>query len=589
MATQYADLLLHNGTVHTVDPVRPRARAVAVRDGVITAVGTDEEVRELAGPSTETIDLRGRTLLPGFQDGHVHVSGGGLERHRCDLSEVHGRDEYLALISRYAAEHPDAAWITGGGWAMDAFPGGMPTREDLDRVVPDRPVFLSNRDHHGAWVNSVALERAGIDARTPDPGDGRIERDARGEPGGTLQEGAMALVQRVVPPPTTREVAEGILEGQQYLHSLGITAWQEAIVGSSAAVPDCFDAYVALDAAGLLTATVVGALWWERDRGEGQLETLLSRRERAGAGRRFSAPAVKFMQDGVCENFTAAMLAPYLDRDSHETRNAGKSFFDPAELERFVTLVDAEGFQAHFHAIGDRAVREVLDAVEAARRANSSATRGIHGTGPGGSVGSGGTGGPGGSGGSGGPSANRHCAAHIQVVHPEDVPRFAALGMIANGQPLWACNEPQMTELTLPFLGPQRSSRQYPFGSLLREGSRLCFGSDWPVSTPDVLAQVHVAVNRTVPPGAGGGGELEDEPFLPDERVDLSTAIEAFTMGSAYLNRLEEKTGSVTVGKRADLVVLDQDLFSAAAGEIALVGVDLTFVDGQPVYDRSAP
>ena len=561
--TQTADLVLRNGAIHTVDPTLPRASAVALRDGRILAVGDDETVREHVGPKTEFVDVAGRTVLPGFQDGHVHASGGGIERNRCNLTEAHSPGEYLDTVARYAKAHPDVAWITGGGWSMDVFPGGVPSKEDLDRVVPDRPALLFNRDHHGAWVNSAALERAGIDARTPDPADGRIERDAKGDPVGMLQEGATDLVGRHIPALTTEEIAAGILEGQRYLHSLGITSWQEAIVGESPVVGDCFEAFVALDRAGSLTAKVVGAQWWARGAGEELVEILLDRREQAAKGTHFRADSVKFMQDGICENFTAAMLTPYLDRAGHETHNCGKSFFEPEELTRYVTLVDAHGFQAHFHAIGDRAVREVLDAAEAARAANGTSDR-------------------------------RHCAAHIQVVHPDDIGRFTRVGMIANGQPLWACAEPQMVELTLPFLGPERSGWQYPFGSLVRAGTRLCFGSDWPVSTPNVLEEVHVAVNRTAPPahayedtGADAGTDGAD-PFIPGERVDLETAIEAFTAGTAYLNHLEHETGTITPGKRADIVVLDRDLFSVPKPEIALIQVDLTLADGKVVHDRRA-
>ncbi|MGH8982049.1 MAG: amidohydrolase, partial [Acidimicrobiales bacterium] len=521
----------------------------------IVGVGGDELAREHAGRRTETIDLGGRTVLPGFQDAHAHPSGAGLERARCDLSELHGRDAYLSHIAAYAAAHPEATWITGGGWAMDVFPAGIPTKEDLDAVVPDRPVFLPSRDHHSAWINSAALAVAGIDRRTPDPPDGRIERAESGEAVGTLQEGATALVRRCCPPVTTEEMAAGILEAQRYLHSLGITAWQEAIVGGEA-TDDCLDAYLALDSGGLLSAKVVGALWWDRTSGERQLDTVLARRERASRAAHFTASTVKFMQDGVCENFTASMLEPYLDGKGHATHGHGKSFFDPEELKRYVTLVDAHGFQAHFHAIGDRAVREVLDAVDTARRVN-------------------------------GATDNRHCAAHIQVVHPDDVGRFGRAGLLANGQPLWACDEPQMSELTVPFLGPERASWQYPFASLARAGARLCFGSDWPVSTPNVMEEIHVAVHRTEPPGGltgDGRAEVDDAPFIPGERIGLAAAIEAFTMGTAYLNHLDGSTGSITVGKCADLAVLDRDLFALPASEIGAVGVDLTFADGVPVH-----
>jgi predicted amidohydrolase YtcJ len=557
MTARAAELLLVNGSVHTVDPSLPTATVVAVRDGRIVAVGGDDVARDLRGPRTETIDVHGRTVLPGFQDAHAHPSDAGLGRSRCDLSQLEDADAYVSRVAGYAAEHAGAEWIVGGGWAMAAFPGGVPSKEALDRAVPDRPVFLQSLDGHSAWLNSAALARAGIDERTPDPADGRIERDARGEPLGALQEGAMELVQRIVPAPTTSEIADGLLEAQGYLHGLGITAWQEAIVGDTPSIHDCFDAYLALDRAGSLTGRVVGALWWARDAGDRQLATLLTRRERAASScGRFRASSVKFMVDGICENLTASMLRPYLDREGHETHTSGRSFFEPEELAHFVTLVDAEGFQAHFHVIGDRAVREALDAVEAAMRVS-------------------------------GRSDARHCAAHIQVVHPDDVVRFAALGVIANGQPLWACNDPQMVELTLPVLGQERSAWQYPFASLVRSGARLCFGSDWPVSTPDVLAQVHVAVNRTAPPGEAGdaaGDAGRDVVFLPDERLDLGTALGAFTMGSAYANHLDQETGSVTVGKRADLVVLDRDVFSAPSSEIGLARVDVTFVDGVIVH-----
>jgi len=550
----HADLVLRGGHAYLVDAARSWAQAVAVTGGRIAAVGTDAEVSALTGPHTEVIDLAGRMLLPGFTDSHVHASGGGLERIRCDLAELHGRDDYLAAVRAYADSHPAVAWVTGGGWSMDVFPGGVPSKEDLDRAVPDRPVFLSNRDHHAAWVNSRALALAGIDAATPDPADGRIERDARGEPSGALQEGAMNLVERAVPRPGLDEQVAGICEGQRYLHALGITAWQEAIVGDYAVVPDCFDAYLEAERRGLLTARVVGALWWQRGTGTGQLDGLVERRARAGHGR-FRATSVKIMQDGICENFTASMLAPYLDGHGHATAGAGASFFDPQELKAAVTAIDAQGFQVHFHAIGDRAVRETLDAVEAARTAN-------------------------------GPGGGRHHISHLQVVHPDDLPRFRALSVVANCQPLWACHEPQMTELTLPFLGGERGGWQYPFGSLARSGAQLSFGSDWPVSSPNPLWEIHTAVNRTVPPGYPYGGAGGDEPFLPAERIDLATALAAATIGSAYVNHAELETGSIEVGKQADLVVLDRDLFAHPAREIALAQVDLTISGGAVVHAR---
>ncbi|GHC97615.1 amidohydrolase [Streptomyces violarus] len=541
-----ADLVFTGGPVHTVDPARSRATAVAVRGGRIAAVGHDE-VRELIGPRTEVVDLAGKLLLPGFQDAHVHPLGAGIELGQCHLGDTVDPAVYLRRIRAYADEHPDVEWITGGGWSLEAFPGGSPTAAALDAIVPDRPVFLPNRDHHGAWVNSRALERAGIDARTPDPADGRIERDAEGNPTGMLQEGAVHLVGRLVPNPTPEEQLAALLRAQAVLHSHGVTAWQDAIIGTYANMTDPAPVYQAALDQDLLTARVVGALWWDRERGAEQIAELAARRDELSRGR-FRAGTVKIMQDGIAENHTAAMLDPYLTGCGCSSDNSGISFVEPGELRKYVTELDALGFQVHFHALGDRAVREALDAVESARGAN-------------------------------GHRDTRHHLAHLQVVHPRDLPRFRALGASANLQMLWAAHEPQMDELTLPFLGAERGGWQYPFGDLLRAGATLAAGSDWPVSSPDPLQAIHVAVNRISPDAPEG-----TPAFLPEQRLDLGTAIAAYTAGSAYVNHLDDTTGSITAGKSADLVVLDRDPFAGPPEEIAATRVLETFVEGRRVH-----
>lgn len=511
--------------------------SVLVEDGRIVAV-TPGGVE--AGPSTTVVDLEGGLLVPGFTDAHVHPIQGGLERLRCDLSGVGTREDYLETIAAYAAAHPDAEWILGGGWAMPAFPGGTPTAADLDRVVPDRPVFLPNRDHHGAWVNSRALELAGVDEHTPDPPDGRIERDLDGRPSGTLHEGATALVSRHLPRPTGADLHAALLAGQSYLHSVGVTSWQDAIVGAYSGIDDPAATYTTAAASGDLRSHVVGALWWERRLGVEQVADLVGRRE-AMTGGRFRATTVKIMQDGVAENGTAAMLEPYLDRCGHTTTNRGHSFLDAAALREAVVALDAAGFQVHVHAIGDRGVREALDAFE--------------GTDP----------------------ARRHHIAHLQVVHPDDVRRFAGLGVAANMQMLWACLDDQMVDLTLPHLGPERSGWQYPFGDLHRSGARLVAGSDWPVSTPDPLQAIQVAVTR-VEPGSGR------EPFLPDQVLSLETAFAAYTSGSAWANHRDD-AGILAPGAVADLVVLDRDPFAGPSEEIGQTRVVSTWVDGSPVFE----
>ncbi|WP_420037017.1 amidohydrolase [Streptomyces sp. cg28] len=544
--TTPADLVLTGGPVHTGAPARSRATSVAVRGERVVAVGHDE-VRELIGPRTEVVDLAGRLLIPGFQDAHAHPVGGGLEMGQCDLSGATTLAEYRQTIAAYAKANPGAEWITGGGWAMEAFPGGLPTVAELDVLVADRPVYLVNRDHHGAWVNSLALERAGLDARTPDPSDGRIERNPDGSPTGMLQEGAANLVGRLVPTVTREERVAGLLRAQELLHSLGVTAWQDALLGDHANLTDPTDAYLACADDGSLTARVVGALWWDRARGTEQIEELMARRA-AGTRGRFRSTTVKIMQDGVAENGTAALLGPYLDGCGCVSDNSGISFVPPEDLKKYVTELDAHGFQVHFHALGDRAVREALDAVEAARRAN-------------------------------GRTDTRPHLAHLQVVHPDDIGRFRALGATANLQPLWAAHEPQMDELTIPFLGAERAGWQYPFGALLRSGATLAAGSDWPVSSPDPLQGIHVAVNRVAPDAPDG-----TPVFLPEERIGLLDALTAYTAGSAYANHLDHETGTIAKGFLADLVILDRDPFAGPPEEIGATRVEQTFVGGQRVF-----
>jgi predicted amidohydrolase YtcJ len=563
-----ADLLFDNGPVFAADgALGPAHRAVAVADGWILAVGA--AARDLAGPRTERIDLAGRLLAPGFQDSHIHAVFGGLELGRCDLSALKNADEYLAAVGRYARAHQEHPWIIGGGWSLESFPGGLPTAAALDAVVPDRPVFLPNRDHHGAWVNSRALELAGITLDTPDPADGRIERDGRGVPTGMLQEGAIGLMESLLPHVSADEFSAALDRAQALLHSLGITGWQDALVGAGLGVPDNFDVYCRAAESGRLTARVRGALWWERDRGTEQIEWLVERRKagRAAGNGRFDPGAIKIMQDGIIENRTAALNSPYFEPracacsgrgsgrgsghgSGHDAPRpgdgtSGLSFVDPRKLGGYVAELDRLGFQVHFHALGDRAVREALDAIEAALAAN-------------------------------GQLGNRHHLAHLQVVHPEDVARFAALGATANIQPLWACHEPQMDELAIPLLGPERARWQYPFRSLLASGAELAAGSDWPVTSPDPIHGMHVAVNRFAP-----GGQAE--PLIPAERLTLAEALTAYTAGTARVNH-SDQTGRIAPGMLADLVVLDRDPFDGPPQDIYQARVAATFVDGHPVF-----
>jgi hypothetical protein len=531
-----ADLVLTGGSVFTADTASTVAEAVAVRHGRISWVGPADEAEAQTGPATHVVELEGRTVLPGFQDAHLHPADGGLTALQCDLHGTDSREACLEVIARYSAEHPELDWIVGTGWSIDHFAGGTPSRADLDAVVPDRPAFFDNRDGHSAWANTVALAAAGITRETPDPPSGRIERLESGEPQGTLHEDARFIVMKLLPPTTHEEWERAILGAQEAHHALGITAWQDAMVEA-----ETLAAYRSLAERGELTMRVEGNLLWDRELGDEQLEELVQLRS-AGSVGRLRIRGAKIFADGVLENFTGALLEPYVGTD-----NYGISMVAPEDLERIVTLLDARDFQVHMHTIGDRAVRDALNAVQAAQEAN-------------------------------GRRDMRHHLAHLQLVHPDDLPRFAELGVVANVSPYWACRSGYVEDLTEPFIGPERSARMYPFGSLLRAGARLAFGSDWTVSTANPLLEIEVAVTRIAP------DTRWLEPLLPEEGLDLATALRTFTAGSAYVNFLEGETGTLEPSKAADLVVLDRDVLDPGAGPIGDASVVLTLLGGEAVY-----
>ena len=517
-----------------------RAEAVLVQGDRIAAVGSSEEIAERAGRSVRVVDLDGGMVLPAFQDAHAHPLFGGLAKLQCDLHDISPASEVLTTIRRYVADHPDEPWIAGSGWQLHDFPEG-PHRSQLDAIEADRPVYLVDSNVHTAWVNTRALQLAGIDRNTPDPPDGRVERDADGEPTGVLHEGAETVVRDLVPPPTPSRYLEALRLAQGQLHAFGISAWSDAWIER-----DTLEVYRSFDESGELTARVTLSLLWGRHGGEAQLDDLLELRKLGTTGH-LDANTAKLFLDGVIETFTASVLEPYLDATGATTENTGIDMFDPVDLNRFATLLDHEGFQLHFHAIGDRAVRLGLDACAAARSAN-------------------------------GARDSRHHIAHVQLVHPDDIARFAELGVVVNAQPYWAQNDSVMEELTLAFQTPQRRRWFYPFGDLLRSGARLAMGSDWPVTTPDPLHELEVAVRRT---------PVEDpdaEVLLPDQRLDLVDALDAFTAGSAFVNR-DEEGGAIAEGLRADLVVVDKDLFELD-GRTSQARVLLTMAGGRIVHDE---
>ena len=535
----FADTVYHTGKIYTVNGEQPWAQAVAIRDGEIIFVGTDDGARKYIGAETVVRDLRGRLMMPAFQDAHIHPIGGGMDALTCDLHGLNDVALYRSRISEYARANPDVPWILGGGWSMAVFgPGASPSREILDELVPDRPVFLSSQDGHSAWANSVALRVAGITRDTPDPPDGIIDRNPdTGEPIGSLQEGAMDLVTNHIPESTLNDRLKALAYARDMLHRYGITSIQDAYVFE----PD-LEAYARLDAAGDLNLRVVAGLWWQREETEEQIPYLVELRDKFNRGN-VRPTAVKIMQDGVMENYTAVMLEPYLIEK--ETR--GIPMVDPEFLKEAVSLLDDAGFQIHFHAIGDGAVRQALDAVEAARRRN-------------------------------GDLGHRHHIAHLQIIDPEDIPRFAALDVVANFQPLWAYADEYVVDLTLPFISEETARWMYPIKSVIDSGGQVAFGSDWSVSTANPFPQIETAVTRV-------DAEAHDTEVLnPEQRVSLEQAIAAFTINAAFVNHQEKKTGSIEPGKFADLIVTDRNIFQIDSAEISETKVLVTLFEGQPVY-----
>lgn len=539
-----ADLLLRDGAVYTVDAPRSWATTVGVKGGRIIYVGGDSVPDGMIGPQTEVVDLAGKMLLPGFQDGHVHLLEGGVELGECTLFTLESAAAVADSIGACATARPATPWVRGVGWELAVFPGANPSRAALDRIVPDRPAIFDAADGHSAWANSKALALAGITRDTPDPPDGRIEREPRtGEASGTLRESAISLVSRLLPERTDAELATGLAQAQRLANEAGITSAFEARAPES-----YLRAYAAADLANTLTVRIIAAVDAEPDStGIDSLVHRLRDWRALYATPRVRPIAAKLYQDGVIESGTAALLAPYLDRKG----DAGKPIYAQPRLDSLAAALDREGWQIHVHAIGDRAIRMTLDAFEHAMKVNR-------------------------------PRDSRHTITHLQLIDPADIPRFRSLGIVANFEPFWANGDAYVTRLAEPALGRSRSRWLYPIGSAVQAGVVVSGGSDWSVSSLAPLDGMQVAITRRSP-----SDRAATTPWLPEEAVDLSTAIAMYTINAAYENHQERETGSIEVGKLADLVVLEKNLFVVAPRDVHAVRVMRTILDGETVFERS--
>ena len=538
-----ADLLLRGGAVYAVDAPRSWATAVGVKSGRIIYVGGDSVPHGMIVPGTELVDLGGRMVLPGFQDGHVHLLAGGVELGECTLFTLGSAAAIADSIRACTEARPDASWVRGAGWELTVFPDANPSSAFLDRIVGDRPALFHAADGHSAWASSKALALAGVTRDTPDPPDGRIERDPRtGEPSGTLRESAIQLVSRLLPERTDVELAAGLERAQRLANEAGITSVLEAHAPES-----YLRAYVAADRGKKLTVRITAAVDAEPDStGIDGLVRRLRDWRALYTTPRVRPIAAKLYQDGVIESGTAALLAPYLDRKG----DAGKPIYAQPRLDSLAAALDRERWQVHVHAIGDRAIRMTLDAFAHAMKVN-------------------------------GPRDSRHTITHLQLIDPADLPRFRSLGVVANFQPFWANGDEYLTRLAEPALGRSRSRWLYPIGSAIKAGAVVSAGSDWSVSSLAPLDGMQMAITRREPSTGTAA-----TPWLPQEVVDLATAITMYTINAAYENHQERETGSIEVGKLADLVILEENLFEVAPREVHAVRVMRTILEGKTVFQR---
>ncbi len=538
-----AERVFINGAVYTVDDGRSWAEAVAIKDGEIVFVGSNDDAISFIGTNTVVMDLSGKMLMPGFHDAHAHVRFGGVSESECNLQDELDLNNIRGLLieCRDSYDYGPDEWVVGGHWPLAAFPDANPSKNMLDEVFGNRPAYFEDSFGHNAWANSRAFEIAGIDASTPDPDQGVIVRDPEtGNPSGTLRDSAMELVYAVIPESTAEERYQGMIAGLRKANSFGITAYTEPGSTENSIAP-----LVSAADRGELTTRVmaslspIGAL---PDKFGPEIFDLLNMREQFR--RTFlNVDSVKVYIYGVIETKTSFMIAPYLDGSNVPP------FYEPDELGDLYQKLDQMGLHIHTHAIGDAAIRAALDAYEHALLEN-------------------------------GPNDNRHQIVHLQLIDEQDIPRFAELNVAAVFQCLW-CYPDIYIDYAVDIVGEERVQRFYPVARVLETGAMIVGGSDWTVSSLNPLDAIETAVRRQSPFEEGG-------PVLGEnEEVDLTTALDMYTRNAAYVMRLDDQTGSIEVGKRADLIVLDRNLFEIPATEINEARILLTLMDGRTVYSAT--
>ena len=529
-----ADLIIVNANIHTMDRSHPAAAAIAIHGNRIIAVGSNDEIKKLAGADTKVIDAKRRLVLPGFNDAHVHFMSGGFQLSSVDLRDANTPQEFAERIRDFAARLPKGRWITGGDWDHERWPDAkLPTKELIDRYTPDTPVFVNRLDGHMALANSLALKLAGVTRETKDPPGGVIVRDSKtGEPTGILKDAAQSFVWKVIPAPSFEEKLAAARAATNHAASLGVTSVQDMSAGADVSVYQ-----VLLDRGELKNR--IYAVWplprWERLALTGVRGHFGSAMLRTGG--------LKGFADGSLGSTTALFFQPYNDAPNTSGIPSDEMFPEGAMLER-VRGADLAGLQVIIHAIGDRANDNILSIYERVEKENGDRDR-------------------------------RFRVEHAQHLRPQDIPRFALDKVIASMQPYHAIDDGRWAEKRI---GPERAKTTYAFRSLLDSGATLAFGTDWTVAPLNPLLTIYAAATRRTLDGKHPNG------WIPEQKISVEEAVRAYTVGSAFAEFQENEKGTIAPGKLADLVILTQDIFKIDPKEIEKVKVAMTIMDGRVVY-----
>ena len=537
-ANSQANLILINGRVWTENEKAPWAEAVAIKENKILAVGKNSQIKKLASKNSQMIDLGGRLLIPGFNDAHTHFLGGSLDLTEVSLTGARSLELMQQRVKDFAAQHPNETWITGAGWEYASFPNQqLPTRAQLDAVVSDRPVYLRAYDGHTGWMNTKALQLAGITKDTKFDGFGEIVRDANGEPTGALKEGAQGLVRKFVPEPSREKKLNALRQGMKLAASLGITSFQNAS-GS----PEELALYEELLQRGELSIRASIAFSVAQKLSDDSLAKMVALKEKYKSNPMLRAAAVKFVLDGVIESHTAAMIDPYSDAPTLRGTPSHK-----AEIyNELVSKCSKAGFQIYTHAIGDRAVQMALDAYEKIQSGSKNPDL-------------------------------RSRVEHIETVSAVDLLRFGKLGVLASMEPIHA--DPDTIEVWSKAVGSERIKRAFPWNELSKSGAKLVFSSDWPATiSVDPIRGLHNAVNRKTTEGNPVGG------WIPEQRVTIQQAVKAYTSAGAFASFEEKIKGKIVAGMLADLIVLSLDFFKIDPLKIHETKVTMTVFDGKIIY-----